>query len=119
MFTMFTAYLVVTLASILINGFAAAADFGRARFVLSTMAEVQVAEFWLPLLGALKAAGAVGLLIGLVWLRPLGIAAALGLVLYFMCAIATHIRAGVLYNIAFPGLFLALAAASLILSAAL
>jgi hypothetical protein len=119
MFTLFTAYLVITLVTIFINGFAAAADFARARFVLATMAEVRVPEPWLPLLGALKAAGAVGLLMGLVWLRPLGIAAAMGLVLYFIGAIATHLRAGVFYNIAFPGVFLALAGATLILSASL
>ncbi len=116
-FTLYTAYIVVTACTIAVNGFAAAADFSRAQFVLNTMAEVRVPEPWLPLLGALKAAGAVGLLIGLVWLRPIGIAAAIGLVLFFIGAIATHIRAGVLYNVAFPGFFLALAISSLVLTA--
>jgi len=118
MFTLFTAYILVTICTIVVNGFAAGADFSRARFVLATMAEVRVPEPWLPLLGALKAAGAVGLLIGLLWFRLIGIAAAIGLVLFFIGAIATHIRTGVLYNIAFPGLFLALAVASLVLTVA-
>jgi len=37
--------------------------------------------------------GALGLAAGLVF-RPLGVAAAIGLVLFFVCAIYTHIRAG-------------------------
>jgi hypothetical protein len=115
---MFIAYLVVVICTITVTGWAAAADFWGARFVLATMAEVRVPEPWLPLLGALKAAGAVGLLIGLVWLWPIGVAAAVGLVLFFIGAIVTHVRAGVFYNIAFPGLFLALAVASLVLTAA-
>jgi hypothetical protein len=79
---------------------------------------VGVAESWLPLLGALKAAGAAGLLIGLLGTRPIGIAAAIGLVLFFLGAMATHVRARVVYNLAFPGFFLALAVGSLVLIAA-
>ena len=45
----------------------------------------------------------------------LGIAAASGLVLFFMGAVATHLRAHVLYNLAFPGGYLLLSAASLAL----
>ncbi len=43
-------------------------------------------------LGTLLAFGAGGLLIGLV-LPVLGTAAAIGLVLYFICALSAHIRA--------------------------
>ena len=114
---MFTAYIVVTITTIVANAFAAVTDFSRPKWVLANMAEVHVAEPSLPLLGALKAAGAVGLLIGLVGVRPLGTAAASGLVLFFMGALVTHVRARVFYNIAFPGFFLALAIASLVLSA--
>jgi DoxX-like family len=112
-----TAYVAVTIATIVANAGAAAADFSRARFVLANAAELGVADTWLPLLGALKAAGAAGLLIGLLGLQPLGIAAAIGLVLFFIGAMVTHIRARVLYNIAFPVVFLALAVASLALGA--
>jgi hypothetical protein len=114
---MLTAYVAVTIATIVANAGAAAADFSRARFVLANAAELGVAETWLPLLGALKAAGAAGLLIGLLGVQPLGIAAAIGLVLFFIGALATHVRARVLYNLAFPGVFLALAVASLVLGA--
>ena len=57
-------------------------------------------------LGAVKLAGAAGLVVGLLGLRALGIAAAVGLVLFFVGAVVTHLRAHVLYNIAFPGAFL-------------
>ncbi len=48
---------------------------------------------WLPMLAAAELAGAIGLIIGL-WVAPLGVAAALGLVLYFVGAVITHMRAG-------------------------
>jgi DoxX-like family len=114
---MLTAYVAVTIATIVANAGAAAAAVSRARFVLANAAELGVAETWLPLLGALKAAGAAGLLIGLVGVQPLGIAAAIGLVLFFIGALVTHVRARVLHNLAFPGVFLALAVASLVLGA--
>src|SRR4051794_8936259 len=90
------------------------ADFARARFVVANSAEVGVAASWVPLLRALKAAGVGGLVIGLFGIAPIGIAAAAGLVAFFIGAVATHIRARVFYNIAFPTAYLALAAASLV-----
>ena len=89
-----------------------------AGFVLATMAEVGVPRSWLAPLGALKGAGAAGLLIGLLGVRPLGIAAALGLVLFFTGALATHVRARVFHNIAVPGAYFALAVASTALAVA-
>ncbi len=41
-----------------------------------------------------------------------------GLVLFFVGAVAAHIRARVYYNIAFPGGYLAMAAAALALAVA-
>ena len=116
---MITAYVVITLLTIAANAGMAVADFVRARFVLANSAAVGVPASWLPMLGALKAAGAGGLLIGLFGVRPLGIAAATGLVLFFIGAIATHVRARAFATIApGPGVFLALAAASLVLAIA-
>ncbi|MGH3561107.1 MAG: DoxX family protein, partial [Mycobacterium sp.] len=60
-------------------------------------------------------AGGIGLIVGLLGLATIGAAAAAGLVLFFIGAVAVHVRAGVLYNIAFPGGFLLLSAASLLL----
>lgn len=115
---MSAAYLIVTIITIVANAWAAAADFVRARFVLATMAEVGVPRPWLTPLGMLKAAGAAGLLIGVLGARPLGIVAAIGLVLFFAGALITHIRAGVLHNIAAPATYFVLAVASAILAIA-
>lgn len=115
---MFAAYVAVTLVTIVANAGIAVADFARARFVLANSAEVSVPRSWLPFLATLKAAGAAGLLLGLLGVRFIGIAAAAGLVLFFIGAVAAHVRARVFYNIAFPGGFLALAVASLVLAVA-
>lgn len=93
------------------------ADFIPARFVLANSAQVGVPRSWLPMLGALKLAGAVGLAVGLLGLPVIGIAAGVGLVIFFIGAVVTHVRAGVLYNIAFPGGFLLLSAVSLVVLA--
>ncbi len=45
----------------------------------------------------------------------LPIAAAIGLICFFIGAITAHIRARVFYNVAFPGAYLALAVACLTL----
>ena len=80
------------------------------------MAKANVPQSWLVSLGALKAAGALGLLVG-IGVPPLGVAAAIGLVLFFLGAIITHFRARY-WNIAPPVAFLLLAAGSLVLRAA-
>ena len=49
-------------------------------------------ESSLPILGVLKAAGALGLLIGF-RVRLIGIASAVGLTLFFIGAVITHLRA--------------------------
>lgn len=110
---MHTASLVITLITAITTGGIAIADFIPARFVLANSAEVGVPRSWIRPLGATKLAGAVGLVAGLVGLPALGIAAAAGLVLFFVGAVATHLRAHVVYNIAFPGAFLCLSAGSL------
>jgi len=114
----FAGYVVVTVVTILANAWAAVADLVSARFVRANMAEVGVPRSWLVPLGVLKGAGAAGLLLGLLGVRPLGIAAATRLVLFFTGALATHVRARVFHNIAVPGAYLALAIASAALAIA-
>ncbi|MFE7185279.1 DoxX family protein [Streptomyces erythrochromogenes] len=111
------ALLVVTLFTAVINIGVAAADLTRARFVLANSAALHVPRFWLPWLAALKLAGAAGLLLSLFDAAPrlLGAAAACGLVLLYLGALAFHLRARVLYNLAFPAFYFATAAASLAL----
>ena len=54
-----------------------------------------------PVLASLELAGAAGILIGL-WLEPLGIAAAAGLVAYFIGAVTGHLRVGDTKNLTMP-----------------
>jgi hypothetical protein len=115
---MSTAHVVVTVLAALANAAVAVADFAKAGFVLANSTEVRVPHSWVPVLGALKAAGAVGLLLGLLGVPVIGTAAAIGLVLFFVGAVGVHVRHRVWHNIAAPGAFLALAAASLVLGAA-
>ncbi|ODQ84785.1 DoxX family protein [Mycolicibacterium holsaticum] len=109
-----TTFIIVTTVTILMNTGIAIADFARAPFVLANSAEVGVPQSWLPALGAAKGAGALGLAAGFAW-PPVGIAAAVGLVLFYCGAIFAHLRAGVFYNLAFPAAFLAFAAGTLTL----
>lgn len=113
--TTLTLYTAVTVVTAVANLGIAAADLMRARFVLANSAEVGVAPKWITPLALCKAAGGVGLLVGLV-IPEIGVAAATGLVLFFVGAVAVHVKTRVLYNLAFPLTFLVLAVGSLGLS---
>lgn len=90
---MTTAYVAVTLIAIAANGFSGIAALLHLKAILPGMAKVGVPESWLTFpIGTAKTAGALGLAAGLA-LRPVGVAAAIGLVLFFVCAIYTHTRA--------------------------
>jgi DoxX-like family len=110
------AYVTITVITAALNVWAAVSDWMRATFVVANATDVGVPHSWLPVLGALKAAGAAGLVIGLAGVRPVGIAAATGLTLFFVGAIVAHLRARAYAKIVFPGCFLGLATASLILA---
>ncbi len=109
---MINALFAATVLCIVANAFIAFADYIPAGFVLKNSAEVHVPATALPYLATLKLAGAVGLTLGLIALPPLGVAAGIGLVLFFIGAVAAHVRARVFYNIGFPGVFLLLALAA-------
>jgi hypothetical protein len=88
-----TIYLVVTLTASALNGFSGIAALVHFKPILPGMAKAGVPLSWLTFpIGTAKTAGAKGLAVGLAF-RPLGVAAAIGLVLFFVCAIYTHIRA--------------------------
>jgi hypothetical protein len=89
------------------------ADLLRAKFVLANSAEVGVDAAWLPLLAALKGAGAIGLLVGLFGFRAIGIAGAAGLVMFFVGAVALHVRKRVFHNMMFPVTYLLLSLGSM------
>src|SRR5438046_8467581 len=89
---MFVTYIVVTIVAAAANIFSATLDFIRYKPILINMAKVGVSESWITTLGILKAAGALGLLVG-IRVPLIGIAAAIGLVLFFLAAVLTHLRA--------------------------
>lgn len=68
---------------------------------------------WFPALATLQALGAVGLVIG-IWIPAIGIAATIGLTLYFIGAVAAHLRVGD-KGIAPPVVLLLLSVACLVL----
>ena len=108
---MFTTYIVVTTLAAAANIFSATLDFIRYKPILINMAKVGVSESWITTLGVLKAAGALGVLIG-IRVPAVGIAAAAGLVLFFIGAIITHLR-GHDYSFGLAIVFLLLAIAAL------
>ena len=90
---MTTAYLAMTLSGVAANGFSGIAELRHFKPILPGMAKADVPESWLAFpIGTLKTLGALGLAAGLA-LHPLGVAAAIGLVLFFVCAVYTHVRA--------------------------
>jgi hypothetical protein len=69
---------------------------GRAKLirdpqVMKTMSAVGVPEDKVWLLAVAEFAGAAGLVAGLLW-WPIGIAAAIGVILYFVGAVGSHLR---------------------------
>jgi hypothetical protein len=82
--------------------------------VVQSYTRVGVPENRLDHLAAILLAGAAGLLVGLAW-APIGIAAAIGLTAYFLLAVAAHIRADDIANVATPAVIELLAIAALVL----
>src|SRR5258707_14635360 len=89
---MSAAYLIVTALAAAANIFSAVCDFVRYKQVSIAMAKAGVPESWMTMLGNLKAAGALGLLVG-IGLPLVGTAAPIGLTPFFFSALITHLRA--------------------------
>jgi len=90
---MAAAYVTVTILAAVFTGIAAVTylighDYPKAQADMK-----RVPRSWLPVLGALLAAGSLGLLAGFV-VPLLGTLAAVGLVLYFLGALVAHLRVG-------------------------
>jgi hypothetical protein len=88
---MHVTYLVTTILAALANGYAASVNFVGAESVKVVADRVRVSRGWMVPLGTLLACGAVGVLAGFA-VPALGTAAAIGLVLYFICAVTAHLR---------------------------
>ncbi|MPZ85472.1 MAG: DoxX family protein [Actinophytocola sp.] len=111
---MFTAYVVVVVATAASNIAAATADFLRVEWILGNMSKYGVPLAWVHPLGAAKAAGALGLLAGIA-APAIGVAAAAGLLLNFVGAVVTVARARWYSHLPYPSLFLLMAAGALAL----
>jgi DoxX-like family len=90
---MHVTYLLTTILAALANGYAASLNFVGAESVKLVAERVRVSRGWMVPLGMLLASGAVGLVTGFA-VPALGTAAAIGLVLYFICALTAHLRVG-------------------------
>ncbi|QXE36702.1 DoxX family protein [Streptomyces sp. GMY02] len=113
---MFIAFVVVTAVTAAANVFSAVCDFVRYERVAVGMDAAGVPRSWMPALGVPKAAAVLGLLAGF-WIPALGVAAAGGLVLFFVLAVAVHLRVRD-YSFGFQYPFLVLSAATLALGLA-
>ncbi|SEM30095.1 DoxX family protein [Nonomuraea pusilla] len=114
---MFTAHVVITVVAAVWVGFSGFSLLRRADFVAKPLIEYGVPQSWWLWLGAAKAAGAIGLLAGLA-VPAIGVAAGIGLVLYFAGAVVTVLRARSYRTVVFPLLYLAPVIAALAVGAA-
>ncbi|MFE0771731.1 DoxX family protein [Streptomyces sp. NPDC058861] len=112
---MSTAAAVVTAVAAFAAGFSGVAVLVRAGFVVGPLAAYGVPRSWWNRLGAVKLAGAAGLLVGYA-VPVVGVLAAVGLVLYFAGAVATVLRARAYGHVPFPLVYMAPAVAVLALA---
>lgn len=108
------AYHIVAIAAAIWIGFSGYSLFSRQRFVVEPLERYGVPRSWWNWLALAKSAGALGLVVGL-FVPVVGVAAAVGLILYFLGAAATTVRARSYNTTVFPLLYLAPAAATLVL----
>jgi DoxX-like family len=114
---MFAATAVVSTLLSAALAFAAVRKLSHRPEVVASYARVGVPEDRLNQLAVILLAGAAGLLVGLAW-APIGITAAAGLVVYFVLALAAHIRFDDLENVPTPAVIEVFAIAALVLRVA-
>ncbi len=90
---MFAAYVTVTIIASVFTGVAAVTYLIGHEYPKAQADMKRVPRSWVPVLGVLLAAGALGLLAGFA-VPLLGTLAAAGLVLYFLGAFIAHMRVG-------------------------
>ena len=107
---MHTGYLVLTALFALIVASSALGKIRRDPRIVRVLHEtIGIPLKYLPPLAACEFAGALGLLVG-IWWSPLGVAAGIGLVLYFAGAVVAHLRVGDVKGIG-PAVFMLVFAA--------
>lgn len=98
---MSAATVVVSALLALLMSYAAVRKLSHRPDVVASYARVGVPEEKLNLLAMTLLAAASGLLVGLAW-APIGVATASAVVVYFLVAIAAHIRSGDLEHLPTP-----------------
>lgn len=110
-------FICVMLANIILNTNFATADIVRARMVVRNSQEVGVKLSWLPFLASVKICASMFLVLGVLGITTMAVIGSIILVVFFVGAIVTHVRARVFHNIAAPVGFLALALSGVALAA--
>ena len=110
---MFVALLVLSVLLALTLLVSAGGKIARQESQLATLRHVGFPTERAWLLAAAEIAGAVGLVIGLSW-PPLGIAAGIGIILYFLGAVISHLRVRE-WHIAPAAVLMVVAAGTLVL----
>jgi DoxX-like protein len=88
---MHTTYLIVTMIAIAIDGFSGVSALVHFAPIVPAMQRAGVPLSWLTFpIGTLKTLGALGLVVGL-GVPAIGLAAAAGLTIFFVCAVYTHV----------------------------
>jgi DoxX-like family len=114
---MATAKIIVSLVLALLLSAAAIRKLRPTDAVVASYQRAGVPESRLTPLALILLAGAAGLIAGLFW-TPIGVAAAIALVLYFAVAIAFHIRASDTRRTPTPALLALMSAAVFVLQLA-
>ncbi len=110
-----TAYLVITLVFAAMVAFSGLGKIRRDPRIVHVIHEVVGAPLkYFSLLAACELAGALGLVLG-IWWPSLGVAASIGLVLYFVGATVSHLRVGDVKGMVPAVFMLAVAAGALAL----
>lgn len=110
-----TPYLVITFVFAAIAVFSGVGKLRHDPRIVHVIQEVVgVPLKYFPLLAALEFAGALGLVLG-VWWPSLGVAAGIGLTLYFVGAVVAHLRVGDVKGVGPAAFMLMLAVATLVL----
>jgi len=112
---MHIAYLAITVVFALMVAYSGVGKIRRDPLPLKVVHEtVGLPLKYFPVLAACEFAGALGLVLG-IWWPPVGIAAGIGLALYFAGAIVSHLRVGDVKGIGPAAFMLVLAAGALAL----
>lgn len=111
---MYIAYVVVTILAALMVGFSAYSVFTHAKWVEQAFDAYGIPRPLGPWLGTAKAAGVVGLLVGL-FVPVIGLMAGICLVVYFAGAVITVIRSRMYSHIPYPLVYVAPVIGALVL----